>query len=93
VKLCYFNDYRLGVIKGNAVVDITDSVKDIPHLDTRDLIIGLIAKWDSHKAKVEKAAADGKGVPLSGVRLRPPVPKPGNARLLSEEPWVRGFGA
>jgi len=78
VKLCYFNDYRLGVIKGDQVVDVTDAVKDIPHLDSRDLIIGLIAKWDSYKAKVEKAAADGKGVALSGVKLRPPVPKPGN---------------
>ena len=78
VKLCYFNDYRLGVVKGDQVVDVTDAVKDIPHLDARDLIIGLIKRWDDYKAKVEKAAADGKGVPLSGVRLRPPVPKPGN---------------
>ena len=78
MKLCYFNDYRLGVIKGDAVVDVTDAVKDIPHIDTRDLIIGLIAKWDSYKGKVEKAAADGKGVPVKDVRLRPPVPKPGN---------------
>ena len=62
MKLCYFNDYRLGVIKGDQVVDVTDAVKDIPHLEARDLIIGLIAKWDSYKAKVEKAANDGKGV-------------------------------
>ena len=81
MKLCYFNDYRLGVIKGDNVVDITDAVKDIPHLDTRDLIIGLIAKWDTYKAKVEKAAADGKGVPLTGVRLRPPVPQARQHRL------------
>jgi 2-keto-4-pentenoate hydratase/2-oxohepta-3-ene-1,7-dioic acid hydratase in catechol pathway len=78
VKLCYFNDYRLGVIKGDQVVDVTDAVKDLPHRDTRDLIVSLIAAWDSHKAKVEKAAADGKGVALSGVRLRAPVPRPGN---------------
>lgn len=78
MKLCYFNDYRLGVIKGDQVVDVTDAVNDIPHLDSRDLIIGLIARWDAYKAKVEKAAADGKGVPVSGVKLRPPVPKPGN---------------
>jgi 2-keto-4-pentenoate hydratase/2-oxohepta-3-ene-1,7-dioic acid hydratase in catechol pathway len=78
VKLCYFNDYRLGVIKGDQVVDVTDAVKDIPHLDSRDLMIGLIARWDEYKSKVEKAAATGKGVALSGVKLRPPVPKPGN---------------
>ena len=77
MKLCYFNDYRLGVIKGDQVVDITDTVKDLPHRDTKDLIVSLIAAWDSYKAKVEKAAADGKGVALSGVKLRAPVPRPG----------------
>ena len=33
MKICYFNDYRLGVIKGDSVVDVTDAVKDIPHLE------------------------------------------------------------
>src|SRR5476649_1829537 len=101
VKLCYFNDYRLGVIKGDTVVDITDAVKDLPHRDTRDLIVGLIADWEARKAKVEKAAADGKGVPLSGVRLRAPVPRPGNIDCmavnymedgtLKEKPAINAF--
>ena len=64
MKICYFNDHRLGVIKGDQVVDVTDAVKDIPHLHNRDLIIGLIERWDSHKAKLEKAAAEGKGITL-----------------------------
>ena len=101
MKLCYFNDWRLGVIKGDSVVDVTDAVKDIPHIDTRDLIIGLIAKWDSHKAKVEKAAADGTATPVKNVRLRPPVPKPGNIvcmavnymedGTLKEKPQINAF--
>ena len=76
-------------------------MKDIPHLHTRDLIIGLIERWDTHKAKVEKAANDGKGVALSGVRLRPPVPKPGNIDCmavnymedgtLKEKPAINAF--
>ncbi|MCF8531954.1 MAG: fumarylacetoacetate hydrolase family protein [Reyranella sp.] len=78
MKLCYFNDYRLGVIKGDNVVDVTDAAKGVPHRDTRDLIVGVIAEWDSYKGKLEKATADGKGVPLASVRLRPPVPRPGN---------------
>lgn len=101
MKLCYFDEWRLGVIKGDSVVDVTDAVKDIPHLDSRDLILGLIAKWDSYKGKVEKAAADGKGQPLKGVRLRPPVPKPGNIvcmavnymedGTLPEKPQINAF--
>jgi 2-keto-4-pentenoate hydratase/2-oxohepta-3-ene-1,7-dioic acid hydratase in catechol pathway len=77
MKLCYFNDFRLGVVKGDNVVDITDTVSHLPHRDTRDLINGLIAGWASLKGKVEAAVAAADGVPLSGVRLRPPVPMPG----------------
>ena len=101
MKLCYFNDFRLGVIKGDQVVDITDAVKDLPHRDTRDLIVGVIDHWDTYKVKVEKAANDGKGVPLSGVRLRAPVPRPGNIDCmavnymedgtLKEKPAINAF--
>ena len=101
MKLCYFNDYRLGVIHGESVVDVTDAVKDIPHLDARDLIIGLIAKWDGYKDKVATAARVGTGVPLKGVKLRPPVPRPGNIvcmavnymedGTLKERPQINAF--
>jgi 2-keto-4-pentenoate hydratase/2-oxohepta-3-ene-1,7-dioic acid hydratase in catechol pathway len=100
VKLCYFNDYRLGVVKGDQVVDVTDAVKDIPHLHKAELINGLIKRWDAYKAKVAKAA-EGKGVALSGVRLRAPVPKPGNIDCmavnymedgtLKEKPQINAF--
>jgi 2-keto-4-pentenoate hydratase/2-oxohepta-3-ene-1,7-dioic acid hydratase in catechol pathway len=101
VKICYFDDYRLGVIRGTRVVDITDAVSDIPHIDRRDLINGLIARWDRYKARVAKAAASGKGVALKSVRLRPPVPRPGNIDCmavnymedgtLKEKPAINAF--
>ena len=78
MKLCYFDDYRLGVIRGDAVVDVTAAVQDIPHLHARDLMIGLIARFDDYRGRVEQAAGAGKALPLKQVRLRPPVPKPGN---------------
>lgn len=78
MKLCYFDDFRLGVIKGETVVDVTDAVRDIPHFETRDLMIGLIARFGEYRARVERAAGAGKPLPLGQVRLRPPVPKPGN---------------
>jgi 2-keto-4-pentenoate hydratase/2-oxohepta-3-ene-1,7-dioic acid hydratase in catechol pathway len=100
VKLCYFNDWRLGVIKADAVVDVTDTAKAIPHLDARDLMLGLIARWDAYKARIEKAA-EAKGTPLKDVRLRPPVPKPGNIvcmavnymedGTLKEKPQINAF--
>jgi 2-keto-4-pentenoate hydratase/2-oxohepta-3-ene-1,7-dioic acid hydratase in catechol pathway len=78
MKLMYFNDFRLGIVKGDAVVDVMDAVKDIPHLSPQDLMQGLIERFDAYRPKLEKAAAEGKGVPLSDVRIRPPLPKPHN---------------
>jgi 2-keto-4-pentenoate hydratase/2-oxohepta-3-ene-1,7-dioic acid hydratase in catechol pathway len=78
MKLCYFNDFTLGVVKGDSVVDVSAVVKDIPHIDPGSLMNGLIARFESYKKKLEDAAASGKAVPLSSVKLRAPLPRPGN---------------
>jgi 2-keto-4-pentenoate hydratase/2-oxohepta-3-ene-1,7-dioic acid hydratase in catechol pathway len=58
------------------VVDVSDAVKDIPHSGPGDLMNGLIEQWDSYKPRLEAAVARGAEIPLSGVRIRPPVPGP-----------------
>jgi 2-keto-4-pentenoate hydratase/2-oxohepta-3-ene-1,7-dioic acid hydratase in catechol pathway len=78
MKICYFDDWRLGIVKGDGVVDVTDAVKDIPHTGPHDLISGLIDRWDTYKAKVEAAASKGTAKPLAQVKLRPPLPRPVN---------------
>jgi 2-keto-4-pentenoate hydratase/2-oxohepta-3-ene-1,7-dioic acid hydratase in catechol pathway len=76
VKLLFFDDFKLGVVKGDSVVDVSDVVKDIPHLTSQDLIKGLIEQWDAYKGKLESAVASGSGPALSSVKIRPPLPKP-----------------
>jgi 2-keto-4-pentenoate hydratase/2-oxohepta-3-ene-1,7-dioic acid hydratase in catechol pathway len=78
MKICFFNDYRLGIVKGDQVVDVTDAVKDIPHTNPGTLMNGLIERWGDYKKKVEDAANSGKGVPASSVKFRAPVTKPSN---------------
>lgn len=78
MKLLYFNDFRLGVLKGDRVVDVTDQVQDIPHTGPHDLISGLIERFDDYRAKLEAAATKGEGVAVDSVRIRPPLPRPGN---------------
>src|SRR5271165_1100806 len=78
MKLLYFDDYKLGVLKGDRVVDVSSVVRDIPHTGPGDLINGLIARFDQYRGRLEDAAASGQGVPLSSVRVRPPLPKPTN---------------
>jgi 2-keto-4-pentenoate hydratase/2-oxohepta-3-ene-1,7-dioic acid hydratase in catechol pathway len=77
MKLAFFNDFKLGVVKGDSIVDVSAVVADIPHTGPGDLMSGLIARFDAYRGKLEAASA-GPGVPLSGVRVRPPLPKPGN---------------
>src|SRR5712671_6836059 len=78
MKLLYFDDYKLGVLKGNNVVDVSAVVRDIPHVGPGDLINGLIERFAQYRGKLEDAAASGQGVALSSVRVRPPLPAPAN---------------
>ena len=78
MKILYFDDFRMGVIRGDEVVDVSAEVQDIPHTGPHDLINGLIARFDDYRGRLEKAAAEGPGIPLAQVRIRPPLPRPGN---------------
>ena len=83
MKLCFFDDFKLGVVKGDAVVDVSAVVQGIPHAQPQDIIRGVIEKWDEYKPKLEAAVASGSGVPLSSVRIRPPLPKPTNIACMA----------
>jgi 2-keto-4-pentenoate hydratase/2-oxohepta-3-ene-1,7-dioic acid hydratase in catechol pathway len=78
MKILYFNDFRLGILNGDHVIDVTDVVSDIPHTGPHNLISGLIEHFDQYKSKIEAAVKVGTGVPLKSVRIRPPLPKPNN---------------
>jgi len=78
MKLLFFDDFKLGVLKGDTVVDVSQVVRDIPHTGPHNLISGLIERFADYRGALEKAAAAGKGAPLAGVRIRPPLPRPVN---------------
>src|SRR5437016_3933886 len=83
MKLAYFDDYRLGVVTGDTVVDVSGLVKDIPHTGPHNLISGLIERFADYRAKLEDAATRGRGVPLAQVKIRPPLPKPVNIECMA----------
>ena len=78
MKLAFFNDFRLGVVSGDGVVDVSAAVDSVPHVGPHDLINGVIARFAEYRPRIEDAAAKGKSVPLSSVKLRPPLPRPIN---------------
>ena len=79
MKLVCFDDFKLGVVKSaDAIVDITPIVREAAQGDPRLLINAVIEKFADYKKRIEGAVADGKTIPLASVKLRPPIPRPGN---------------
>ena len=78
MKLLHFDDFRLGVLNGVYVVDVSDIANEVPHIGPHDRINGLIENFDNFRDRLETAAASGNGTSIANVRIRPPMPKPGN---------------
>jgi 2-keto-4-pentenoate hydratase/2-oxohepta-3-ene-1,7-dioic acid hydratase in catechol pathway len=84
MKLLHFDDYKLGVLRGEEVVDVTALVAPrIGHADRRELMPKLIARFDEFRAGLADAAASGPGIALARVTLRAPLPRPGNIACMA----------
>ena len=83
MKLAFFNDYQLGVIKGDNIVDVTSAVEGVSHHSPQELMNMLIEDFGDLQADIESAAAGGDGVSLADVRLRAPLPRPGQLLCLA----------
>jgi 2-keto-4-pentenoate hydratase/2-oxohepta-3-ene-1,7-dioic acid hydratase in catechol pathway len=84
MKIVCFDDYKLGVLKGSsAVVDITPVVRDAAQGDPRLLINAVIEKFDAYRGKIQAAVDDGQTIPLGTIKLRPPIPRPGNIECMA----------
>ncbi len=78
MKLLHFDDFKLGVLNGETVVDVSDIANEVPHIGPHDRINGLIENFDLYRDRLEAASSNSSGVPLDSIRIRPPLPKPGN---------------
>jgi 2-keto-4-pentenoate hydratase/2-oxohepta-3-ene-1,7-dioic acid hydratase in catechol pathway len=76
MKLVFYDDFKLGVVKDDTVVDVSNVAQDIRHTSPQDLLNQLITRFAEYKGRLAEAVQRGTGLPMSQVRLRPPVPKP-----------------
>lgn len=83
MKILFFNDYRLGILKEDQVVDVTDVVADIPYSRPQDLMVGLIEQFETYRPKIERAVLERSGLPVDSVQIRPPLPKPGKVLCMA----------
>ena len=69
MKLVLFDDFVPGVLSGDNVVDVSDRVSDVPHIDGQTWMSGIIARFDDYRAALEDAASSGGGVPAVGLSV------------------------
>jgi len=76
MKLVFFDDFKLGILKGENVIDVSKVVSDIQNDSPQDLLSKLIDLFAQYKSRLENATQGSDGVPVNTVRLRSPLPRP-----------------
>ena len=76
MKLALYDDYQLGVINGDRVVNAMSAVEGMSFRRPQDMMEEVIINWGEMRPRIEAAVAGKEGVALGSVRLRAPVPKP-----------------
>ena len=101
MRLLFFDNYKLGVLRDSAVIDVSGLVSDIPRAHPQDIIASVIERWSEFAPRFAEASDHASGVELASVRIRPPLPRPVNIDCmavnyledgtLSERPPINGF--
>jgi 2-keto-4-pentenoate hydratase/2-oxohepta-3-ene-1,7-dioic acid hydratase in catechol pathway len=77
MKLCRYDDDRLGVVRGDMVHDVTRAQTEIraaaPYAMVGDAVIAALPSW---RARLEEMADKAPGRPVSAVKLISPVARP-----------------
>src|SRR5687768_7686193 len=80
MRICRYNDDRLGVVIGDKVHDVTavqDQIRAAARYDMKgDAVIAALPEW---RSRLEELAPRSPGKPLSEVRLLAPVARPSKA--------------
>jgi 2,4-didehydro-3-deoxy-L-rhamnonate hydrolase len=77
MKLCRYDDDRLGVVRGELVHDVTAAQTEIrnaaPYAMQGDAVIAALPQW---RERLERLADKTPGTPLAQLRLLAPVARP-----------------
>ena len=65
-----------GLVKGDAVVDISSAVAGLPASTPQILMESIIDNFESLRPELEKLLESGASVPIASIKLRPPLPRP-----------------
>ena len=83
MKFTFFNDYQLGVITENGVVDISDALSSLSSHTPQELIRMVIEDFDNLRPGIADAAENGTVTALDSVSFKAPLPRPGQLVCLA----------
>ena len=78
MKLAFFNNHTLGVVKGDRMVDISDAVPVNEHAHAQGLLNRVIISFEEYIKPIQQLVDSREGVPISSVAFDSPTPKPHN---------------
>ncbi len=76
MKFGFFDNWTLGVVKGDRIVDVSDVVGNVRADSPMELATAVLSNLDVLRGPMEERAASNEGVPLGTVTVLPPVPHP-----------------
>ena len=77
MKICRYDDDRMGVVRGDLVHDVTEAQteirKSMPYAMKGDAVVAALPQW---RERIERMADKAPGKPIAQVKLLPPVARP-----------------
>jgi 2,4-diketo-3-deoxy-L-fuconate hydrolase len=77
MKICRYDDDRMGVVRGDLVHDVTEAQTEIrkamPYAMKGDAVVAALPQW---RERIERMADKARGLPIGQVKLLPPVARP-----------------
>ncbi|MSQ24320.1 MAG: FAA hydrolase family protein [Chloroflexi bacterium] len=82
MQLVLFDNHTPGLLKGDSVVDVTAAVRDVAGRNGQETMEAIIENFERLRPALERELRDGPALPLSAVRLRAPLPRPGKIMMM-----------
>jgi 2-keto-4-pentenoate hydratase/2-oxohepta-3-ene-1,7-dioic acid hydratase in catechol pathway len=78
MKICWFDAFRLGVVEGESVRDVSAALRVLPSSSYPGVAGDLaVAHLPELRAEIDRVLPRAEALPLHAVRLRSPVARPG----------------
>ena len=76
MKIAVFNDYRVGLVEGDLIFDVTAAIPNASGAWPPVFMTQAIAAWDKLLPHVQQARCSARPIALASVNLLPPNPCP-----------------